>query len=86
MDELPELCRSHGVEEILIAVPAASREQRNRILDHCRARGLPFKTVAALSDILQGKAGIGQLREVRPETLLGREAIRLNMETLRNDL
>lgn len=86
VDQLPELSRSHGVEGILIAVPAASPEQRNRVLDHCRAGGLPFKTVPALSDILQGKARIGQLREARPETLLGREAIKLNMKTLRNDL
>jgi FlaA1/EpsC-like NDP-sugar epimerase len=86
VEELPGLCRAKGVQELLIAIPSATPEQKRRILDWCRKSGLPFKTVPALSELLQGKARIGQLQEVRPEDLLGREAVRLDLDRLREEL
>ncbi len=84
--ELPQRCRSRDIQEILIAIPSATREERRRILHSCRETGLPFKSVPALKDLLQGKAGIAQLQEVRPEDLLGREEVRLDSERIRGEL
>lgn len=86
VDQLPHLCRSERAQEILIAIPSANREQKRRIIDWCRASGLPFKTIPPLDELLQGKARIGQLKEVRPEDLLGREAVQLNLDRLRQEL
>lgn len=86
VDKLPSLCRSWEVQEILIAIPSATREQKRRILERCRASGVPFKTIPALNELLQGKTRIGQLQEVWPEDLLGREAIRLDLDGLRQGL
>jgi FlaA1/EpsC-like NDP-sugar epimerase len=86
IDQLPRLCRSQGVQEILIAVPSATREQRRRLLAYCRESGVPFKTVPALDELLQGRARIGQLQEVKPEDLLGREAVRLDVNKLEQEL
>jgi FlaA1/EpsC-like NDP-sugar epimerase len=86
VDQLPQLCREKGVEEILIAIPSATREQRRRIVELCRISGIPFKTVPAINELLQGKARIGQLQEVTPEDLLGREAVRLDLDRLRQEL
>lgn len=86
VDQLPHLCPSRGVQEILISIPSASRAQRQRILEYCRQAGVPFKTVPVLNELLQGKARIGQLQEVRPEDLLGREAVRLDVDRLREEL
>ena len=86
VEELPGLCRAKEVEELLIAIPSATPEQKRRIVERCRNSGVPFKTVPALSELLQGKARIGQLQEVRPEDLLGREAVRLDLDRLREEL
>jgi len=86
IDHLPHLCRSQEIQELLIAIPSASKEQRQRILVCCRESGVPFKTVPALNELLLGKAIIGQLQEVRPEDLLGREAIRLDFDRIRSEL
>ncbi|GIW50677.1 MAG: capsular polysaccharide biosynthesis protein CapD [Gemmatimonadales bacterium] len=83
---LPELCRANGVQEILIAIPSATREQRRRILERCRTSGVPFKTIPSLPELLQGKARIGQLQDVSPEDLLGREPVRLEVDRLRAEL
>jgi len=86
IDKLPELCPVLEIRELLIAIPSATREERQRILDRCRESVVPFKTVPALSELLEGKARIGQLQEVRPEDLLGREAVRLDVDRLRQEL
>lgn len=86
IDQLPQLCRSQQVREILIAIPSATQDQWRSILERCRVSGVPFKTVPALNDLLQGKARIGQVQEVRPEDLLGREAVRLDLDRLRREL
>ncbi|MGB9880668.1 MAG: polysaccharide biosynthesis protein, partial [Anaerolineae bacterium] len=86
VERLPDLCRSLQAQEILIAIPSATPEQKRRIIEHCQRSGLPFKTIPALGDLLQGRARIGQLQEVRPEDLLGREAIRLDLDRLRQEL
>ncbi len=86
VDQLPELCQTQEVQEILIAMPSATREQARRIIERCRASGVRFKTVPGLDQLLQGKVRIGQLQEVRPEDLLGREPVRLDLDRLRDEL
>ncbi len=83
VDELPRLCQSKAVEQLLIAMPSVAREERRRILARCREAGVPFKTVPPLDELLQGRVRIGQLQEVLPEDLLGREGIRLDLDQLR---
>ncbi len=86
LDQLPQLCREKGVGEILVAIPSANLQQRRRIIELCRESGVPFKTVPAINELLQGRARIGQLQEVQPEDLLGREAVRLDLNILRQEL
>ena len=82
LDELSYLCRDREVEEILLAILSARKEQQG-IVAQCRASGIPFKTIPPLNDLLQGRASIGQLQEVSPKDLLGREPVRLDFELLR---
>jgi len=86
VDQLSALSQSHKVQEILIAVPSATGEQNRRIFQYCRESGIPFKTVPALPDLLRGAAKIGQLREVKPEDLLGRDAVQMDLGRLRAEL
>jgi FlaA1/EpsC-like NDP-sugar epimerase len=86
IDDLPRLCRTREVDEVLLAIPSATAADRQRVLERCRETGLAFKTVPQLEDLLQGRASIGHLQEVRPEDVLGRPAIRLNHEQVRRDL
>src|SRR3989442_8082336 len=86
VDAISDLCRSRKVQDVLVAVPSAGADLRQRILARCRESGVTSKTVPTLKELLQGRARIGQLQEVRPEDLLGREAVRLDAETLRREL
>jgi FlaA1/EpsC-like NDP-sugar epimerase len=81
IDDLPALCRSHGVQEALIAIPALTQADQRRILERCREGGIVAKTVPALSELLHGRGRV-QLQDVAPEDLLSRAAVTLPPEQL----
>jgi FlaA1/EpsC-like NDP-sugar epimerase len=83
IEQLPELCRSLRVAEILLAVPSATTGQRRRILELCRACRVPVRSVPTLRELLDGKAHVGQLQRADPEDILGREPISVDLENLR---
>jgi FlaA1/EpsC-like NDP-sugar epimerase len=83
IDELPALCRSLEVDEILIAIPSATTGQRRRILELCRASQVPVRSVPTLRQLLEGTAHVGQLQKVDPEDVLGREPVSVDLENLR---
>jgi FlaA1/EpsC-like NDP-sugar epimerase len=69
-------------DEILIAIPAASDEQLRRILIYARACAVPVKTVPALSDLVDGRARIGNLSVIEPGDLLDRPPVLLDTPAL----
>jgi FlaA1/EpsC-like NDP-sugar epimerase len=74
--ELPAVVRKHRVEEILLALPAASGDQLTGILEQCRAAGVSVKRVPALLERIGPRVLVKQIREVRLEDLLGRPPAR----------
>ncbi|MFN2489700.1 MAG: polysaccharide biosynthesis protein [Actinomycetota bacterium] len=86
IDQLPDICGSFDVEEILIAIPSATPAERSRILQRCRTSAVPVKSVPTMQDLIYGKARVGQLQEVDPEDILGREPVRIDTEVLRGEV
>lgn len=82
IDQLPALAHRHRVCEILIAVPSATGAQMFRITDFCGRAGVPFRAVPELADLIDGKVTISEFREVNLDTLLGREPVRLESDTV----
>ncbi len=82
IDDLPEVAAKTKADEILIAIPSANREQMNRIVELCRAAGVPFKTLPGLGEIIDGRVSIRASREVSYKDLLGRQPVRLELERI----
>lgn len=85
-DELEELARRHRIEFIVIALDDATGEQMRPIVERCITTGIEFKTLPSLRELLQGGAGIDQLRSVELKDLLGRESVELDLTDIENDL
>ncbi len=83
-DELPRLARETVVELIVIAIPSADTMQMQRAVALCDETGLPFRTVPRLSDVLEGRAALGDLKEVAIEDLLGREPVAPDWNAMRS--
>jgi FlaA1/EpsC-like NDP-sugar epimerase len=84
--DIPSLCRRHGVQEVLIATLNGEAGDKREVAEACKQAGVVLRTVPALPEVLQGRAGIAQLRVVKDEDLLGRSAIGTDVEHLRAKL
>jgi FlaA1/EpsC-like NDP-sugar epimerase len=83
---LPVLCRTHDIELVVIAVAVASGEQMRRLVERCAEADVPFKIMPSLQEILDGRAQLGQLRDVEVDDLLGRAAVKLDLQKVERDL
>jgi len=84
--DLERLVHEHRIQLLVIAIRSATADQMRRIVERCTATGTEFRIIPSLQDLLDGRAGIGQLREVEIEDLLGREPVHLDLEQVRGDL
>jgi FlaA1/EpsC-like NDP-sugar epimerase len=74
-DSLGEVAKKHKADEAIIAVPSASREFNRNIMSLCRDANLPFRIIPGMLEIIRGPVRLEQVRDMRPEDLLGRESV-----------
>lgn len=86
VDRLPALLVAHRVDEVLIAVPSATGKQMQRFVRICEQAGARFKTVPALRDIITGHVSIRDFRDVNLEDLLGRDAVEIDLGSVREQI
>lgn len=86
INNLLEIAETVEADEVLIAIPSASREQMSRIVELCQAGSLPFKTLPSISEIIDGQVNLKAIREVSYSDLLGRPQVHLELNRIRNIL
>jgi FlaA1/EpsC-like NDP-sugar epimerase len=81
--ELPELLRDRNPDELLIAIPSASGDVRERIVEVARREKVPVKTLPGLHELIAGDFNLaGQIRPVEVEDLLGREPVESDLDAI----
>jgi FlaA1/EpsC-like NDP-sugar epimerase len=73
--EVPQVVVQQGVTDILLALPSASRDRRNAILDSLRPLPVHIRTLPGLSDLASGRVTVQDFRELDLEDLLGRDPV-----------
>lgn len=74
------LARRYNVDEIIIAIPSASRKKIQEIVNECNKTKCKVKILPALIDLINEKVSVSKLRDVDIEDLLGREPVKLNIK------
>jgi FlaA1/EpsC-like NDP-sugar epimerase len=82
VEQLPEICEERKIEEIAIAMPSASPQQLRRVIQVCEGTKIRFRIVPSITDIASGKLRVSQIRDVDINDLLGREAVKLDMDQI----
>jgi FlaA1/EpsC-like NDP-sugar epimerase len=81
--QLPTLLEDTKPDEVIIAIPSAAGETRQRIVTACRNASVPVKTLPSVYELISGDLHLArQLREVQVEDVLGREAVQLDLEVI----
>jgi FlaA1/EpsC-like NDP-sugar epimerase len=69
--------------EVIIAIPSAPGTLRQKVVTACRERGIPVRTLPTTFELLSGGVNLmRQVREVRVEDVLGREPVRVEIDTV----
>ena len=77
VDDLEAVAEDRGAEEVCIAVSRASAAHMRRIIEVCKASGLPHSILPATSALLEGRMAL-TLRPVDYLDLLGRSEVALD--------
>jgi FlaA1/EpsC-like NDP-sugar epimerase len=70
------------VDEVIIAIPSAAGQIVRQVTEVCRQRGVAFRTMPGLYELLGGAVNVSRLREVDIADLLRREPVRMDTEAL----
>ena len=70
------------VDEVLIAMPSASRIKRLAIINQLEPYPVLVRMLPGVAELAEGKVSIGDLREVSIKDLLGRESVEANKALL----
>ncbi|MGR3539858.1 MAG: polysaccharide biosynthesis protein [Hasllibacter sp.] len=71
--------RQGRVDRVFVAIPSLATEGRAELLRRAADSGLPVKALPAYADLLAEGDLMGSLRTVRPDDLLGRDAVTLDV-------
>ncbi|UUZ66980.1 polysaccharide biosynthesis protein [Polaromonas sp. P2-4] len=84
--DAPEVVARQDVTDILLALPSASRERRNRIIESLRSLPVHIRTLPGLADLASGRVTVQDFKELDIEDLLGRDPVPPNAELLARNL
>lgn len=76
---IPEMVQRYKIEEILIAIPSMTGENKHQIVDICNGTGCVVKILPQLAMMLTGKL-TNTIRDISIHDLIGRESVQVNNE------
>ncbi len=71
--DIPAVIKKHAIELVAIALPPESTHRLQEILALCEPAKVPIRLVPGLSEVMEGRAQRGEMREITMEDLLARE-------------
>jgi FlaA1/EpsC-like NDP-sugar epimerase len=71
--DLPHVLDTKKVNEVIIAIPSAPGKVVRLVADTCRLKGIPFRTMPGIYELIGGRVNVSRLREVDITDLLRRE-------------
>jgi FlaA1/EpsC-like NDP-sugar epimerase len=81
-DDLRHILGDNRPDEVILAIPSASGEMRQRIVNVTREGNVPVKTLPGLYELISGESDLAtQIRPVQVEDVLGREPVDVDLET-----
>lgn len=83
-DSIPEIVEKYKVEEIIISIPSATKNEISAIAKISKDTGALLKMIPRIDDLISGKVSLSRIREVSVEDLLGRDPIVTDLDGIMN--
>lgn len=85
-NQLSELLNEFEVEYLIISIQKISSKRKNEITDFCLEKNIKVLNVPPASKWINGELSFNQLRSINIEDLLEREPIKLNTDSIQQQL
>jgi FlaA1/EpsC-like NDP-sugar epimerase len=82
INRIEDAVERYHVDEIIIAIPSASRTEIKVIVNKCKETDVTIKILPGVYELIDGKVTVNQIREVKIEDLLGRDPVHLNTSSI----
>ena len=79
-DEILSAVEQYRIDEIFLAIPSASAQQKRDILAVCNETGCKLKQLPGMYQFVTGEISVSAMKEVSIEDLLGREPIKADLD------
>lgn len=84
--KINQLIPKLGVQEVLLAIPTASRRRRNHLIELLEKYPVHVRTLPGMTDIAGGQVKVEDIKEVDIEDLLGRDPVKPFPDLLHSDI
>ena len=82
-DRILEYANRYAINEIIVAIPSASKVEQRKILAICQqVQGCELKILPGVYQLVNGEVSVSKLRNVEIEDLLGRDPIQITTEKI----
>ncbi len=82
--QIMEVVDRLSINRVIIAIPSADATALRRIFSSIDIKRVKAQTLPSLTEIIDGKAKLGYLREIDIEDLLGRESVSVDLDSLKD--
>ncbi|MBQ9734935.1 MAG: polysaccharide biosynthesis protein [Clostridia bacterium] len=72
----------YNVQEIIIAIPSASKKLINHLVSQCQAVPCKIKTIPSMYQLASGQVSVSDIKEVSIDDLLGRDQVKVNLDEI----
>src|SRR5215831_4332162 len=83
---LPRLVSQLDIDHVIITMAQATRNEIQRITKICDEIPVKVRIIPGLYEILDGRVEISRIRDVQIEDLLGRDPVRLDIQSISGEL
>ncbi len=86
LSDLSRVVITRRIDEVIIAIPSAPGRVVRQVAEACRLKGIPFRTMPGIYELIGGKVNVSRLREVEIADLLRREPAQIDERRIGNSL
>ena len=79
-DEILSAAKKYHIDQILVAIPTATTENKRDLLNICKETGCELKSLPGIYQLVNGEVNVAAMKKVTIEDLLGRPPIQADME------
>ncbi|WP_281532039.1 polysaccharide biosynthesis protein [Anaerocolumna aminovalerica] len=79
---IKECATLYNIDEIIIAMPSVSKKEIREIVDICKATESSLRILPGIYQLMNGEVSVSKLRNVEIEDLLGREPVKVDLNSI----